>query len=184
MIKCAVTTALLALSGALLQAAEGGPMLQFNDQRFEPKHAYAFQMKTPDFDAMSPEDMQGGPGKIKWKKSLAIALSDRPFDTPALVKLDPPFEALDRMVAAGALLVTVTAGEGGKVDMLRVSLPRSQKALQFDTSNATLTIDAPKEGKLSGRLVIKGDRKMHEFDPQHIPFVEADIRFVTAAPAR
>jgi hypothetical protein len=31
--------------------------------------------------------------------------------------------------------------------------------------------------------VIKGDRKMHEFDPEHIPFVEADIRFVTAAPS-
>jgi len=184
MMKCAVTPALLVLSGAVLQAAEGGPMLQFNDQRFEPTHAYAFQMKTPDFEAMSPKDMQGGPEKIKWKKSLAITLSDKPFDTPALAKLDSPFEALDRMVGAGALLVTVTAGQGGKIDMVRVSLPRSQKALQFDSSSATLTLDAPKEGKLSGRLVIKGDRKMHEFDPQHIPFVEADIRFATAAPAR
>lgn len=184
MMKCALTPALLLLSGALLQAAEGGPMFQFNDQRFEPKHAYAFQMNTPDFDAMSPEDFQGGPEKMKWKKSLAITLSDKPFDSAALAKLDSPFEALDGMVGAGALLVTVTAGEGGKIDMVRVSLPRSQTALQLDESSATLTLDAPKEGKLSGRLAIKGDRKMHEFDPQHIPFVEADIHFVTAAPAR
>jgi hypothetical protein len=184
MMKCAVTPALLALSGALLQAAEGGPMFQFNDQHFEPKHAYAFQMKTPDFDAMSPQDMQGGPEKMKWKRSLAITLSDKPFDTEALAKLDSPFEALDRMVAAGALVVTVAAGQGGKIDMVRVSLPRSQNALQLDESSATLTLDAPKEGKVSGRLVIKGDRKMHEFDPQNIPFVEADIRFMIAAPAR
>jgi len=33
------------------------------------------------------------------------------------------------------------------------------------------------------RLVIKSDRKTHEADPEHIPFVEADIRFVTAAPS-
>jgi len=182
--KCAVTPALLVLSGAVLQAAEGGPMFQFNDQRFEPKHAYAFQMETPDFGAMSPKDMQGGPEKMKWKKSLTIALSDKPFDTAALAKLDSPFEALETMVGAGALVVTVAAGEGGKIDMVRFSLPRSQTALQWDESSATLTLDAPKEGKLSGRLVIKGDRKMHEFDPQHFPFVEADIRFMTAAPAR
>jgi len=183
MTKCVVTAALLALSSATLYAGEGGPMFQFNDQRFEPRHAYAFQMKTPDFDAMSPADMQAGPGKMKWKKALTISLSDKPFDTKALAKLDPPFEALDRMVEAGALLVTVGVGKDGSVEMLRVSLPRSQKALQLDTHSATLTLDAPKEGKLSGRLVIKGDRKMHEFDPEHIPFVEADIPFVTAAPS-
>jgi len=184
MMKGVVTAALLALSSAILPAGEGGPMFQFNDQRFEPKYAYAFQMKTPDFDAMSPADMQAGPEKMKWKKALAITLSDKPFDTQALAKLDPPFEALDRMVEAGALLVTVGAGKDGKVEMLRISLPRSKRALQLDTSWATLTFDAPKGGKLSGRLVIKGDRKMHEFDPEHIPFVEADIRFVTAAPSR
>ena len=178
-----VTVALLVLSSGVLHAGEGGPMLQFNDLRFEPQHAYAFQMKTPDFDAMSPADMQAGPEKMKWKKALAISLSDRPFDTKALAKLDPPFEALDRMVEAGALLVTVTAGEGGNVEMLRISLPRSKRALQLDTKWATLTLDPPKEGKVSGRLVIKGDRKMHDFDPEHIPFVEADIRFVTGAPA-
>ena len=181
--KPAATAVLLALSGALLHAAEGGPMLQFNDQRFTPEHAYAFQMKTPDLDAMSPQDMQGGPEKMKWKKSTVIVLSDKPFDAAALAKLNPPFDALDRMVAAGAVMVTVIAGKGGKVDMLRLALPRSQTALELDTSTTTLTLDAPKEGKLSGRLAVKGDRKMHEFDPQNVPFVEADIRFVTAAPA-
>ena len=178
-----VTVAVLVLSIGVLHASEGSPMFQFNDQRFDPQHAYAFRMKTPDFDAMSPADMQAGPEKMKWKKALAISLSDKPFDTKALPKLDPPFEALDRMVEAGALLVTVTAGEGGKVEMLRISLPRSKRALQLDTSWATLTLDPPQEGKLSGRLVIKGDRKMHEFDPEHIPFIEADIRFVTTAPS-
>jgi hypothetical protein len=113
-------------------------MFQFNDQRYELKHAYAFQMKTP---------------------------------------------ALDQMVQAGALLVTASEGEGGSVEMVRVSLPRSKQALQLDTSAATLTLDPRKEGKLSGRLVIKGDRHMHEFDPEHIPFVEADVRFVAAAPS-
>ena len=184
MMKCVVTAALLALSSAILHAGEGGPMFQFNDRRFEPKHAYAFQMKTPDFDAMSPADMQAGPEKMKWKKALTITLSDKPFDTQALAKLDPPFAALDQMVEAGALLVTVDAGKDGKVELLRISLPRSKRALQLDTSWATLTFDAPKEGKLSGRLVIKGDRKMHEFDPDHIPLVEADISFLTAASAR
>jgi hypothetical protein len=184
MMKWAVTAALLVLSGAIMPAGEGGPMFQFNDQHFEPKYAYAFQMKIPDLDAMSPADMQGGPEKMKWKKALAISLSDKPFDTQALAKLDPPFEALDQMVQAGALLVTVTAGKDGQVDMLRISLPRSKRALQFDTSWATLTLNPAKEGKLSGRLVIKGDRKMHEFDPEHIPFVAADIPFVTAAPSR
>jgi hypothetical protein len=121
---------------------------------------------------------------MKWKKALAVALSDKPFDTQALAKLDPPFDALDQMVQAGALLVTVVAGQGGKAEMLRISLPRSKRALQLDTSSATLTLSGPKDGKVSGRLVIKGDRKMHEFDPEHIPLVEADITFVTAAPPR
>ena len=183
MMKCAVTAALLALSSAILYAGEGGSMFQFNDQRFEPQHAYAFQMKTPDFDALSPADMQAGPEKMKWKKALTISLSEKPFDTQALAKLAPPFEALDQMVEAGALLVAVGAGKDGNVELLRISLPRSKRALQLDTSWATLTFDAPKEVRLSGRLVIKGDRKMHEFDPEHIPFVEADIRFVTAAPS-
>jgi hypothetical protein len=184
MMRFTVTAVLLALASALLHAGEGGPVFQFNDQRFEPKHAYAFQMKTPDFDAMSPADMQAGPEKMKWKKALAVALSDKPFDTQALAKLDPPFEALDQMVQAGALLVTVVAGQGGKAEMLRISLPRGKRALQLDTSSATLTLSGPKDGKVSGRLVIKGDRKMHEFDPEHVPFVEADITFVTAAPSR
>jgi len=181
--KCALTAALLLLSGALVPAAEGGPMLQFNDQHFAPEHAYAFQMKTPDLDAMSPQDMQGGPEKMKWKKSTVLVLSDKPFDAAALAKLDPPVDALDRMVAAGAVMLTVIAGVGGKVDMLQLALPRSQTALQLDTGVATLTLDPPKDGKLSGRLVVKGDRKMHDFDPQNVPFVEADVRFVTAAPA-
>jgi hypothetical protein len=183
MMKCVVTAALLALSGALLHAGEGGPMFQFNDQRFEPQYAYAFQMEIPDLGAMSRADMEAGKPPTKWKKVLTISLSDKPFDTQTLAKLDPPFDALDRMVAAGALLVTVSAGKDGEVDLLRISLPRSKLALQMDTSVATLTLDPPKAGKLSGRLVIKGDRHMHEFDPEHIPFVEADIRFVTAAPS-
>jgi hypothetical protein len=184
MMKCVVTAALLALSSALLHAGEGGPMFQYNDQRFEPKYAYAFQMEVPDLGAMSRADMQAGKPPTKWKKVLAISLSDKPFDTQALAKLDQPYDALDRMVQGGALLITVTAGKGGEVDVLQVSLPRSQLALQLDTHAAALTLDAPKEGKVSGQLVIKGDRHMHEFDPEHIPFIEADIRFVTAAPSR
>ncbi len=159
-------------------------MFQFNDQRFELKHAYAFEMKTPDFEAMTPEDFQGGPEKIKWKKALAIALSDKPFDAEALAKLDPPFEGLDRMVERGAVMVTVAAGKDGAVDSVRVSLPRSTTALELDTKSATLTLEGPKAGKVSGRLVIKGDRKMHDFDPEHVPFVEADIGFATATPSR
>jgi hypothetical protein len=180
--KITLTAALLALSTGVLWPGEGGPVFQYNDQRFEPKYAYAFQMEIPDLGAMSRADMKAGKPPTKWKKALAISLSDKPFDTPALAKLDPPFDALDRMVQGGALLITVTAGKGGEVDVLRVSLPRSQLALQLDTHAATLTLNPPKGGKVSGRLVIKGDRHMHEFDPEHIPFIEADISFVTAAP--
>ena len=160
-------------------------MFQFNDQRFEPKYAYAFQMEDPGFRRHVARGHAGREAPIKWKKVLAISLSDKPFDTQALAKLDQPYEALDRMVARGS---TVGHGDRGKRWRGRrccaVSLPRSQLALQLDTSAATLTLDAPKEGKVSGRFVIKGDRNMHEFDPEHIPFVEADIRFVTAAPSR
>ncbi len=184
MIKLVMTILGMALPGALMLAGEGGTMFQFNDQRFELKHAYAFEMETPDFEAMTPEDFQGGPEKMKWKKALAIALSDQPFDTQALAKADPPFEALDRMVEGGAALITVAAGKNGGVDMVRVSLPRSTKALELDTKSAELTLEAPKGGKLGGRLVIKGDRKMHEFDPEHVPYIEADIRFVAVVPPR
>jgi hypothetical protein len=188
MLKCPVTLAVLVLSGAPLQAAEGDPMLQFNDQRFAPRYAYAFHMEVPDLDAMpAPKDLQDGSSvtvKMKWKKSLAIALSDKPFDTAALAKLDSPLDALDKMVGAGAMLVTVVAGKSGKIDAVRVCLPRSQTALTLDPSSATLTLDSPKDGKLSGRLVIKGDHKMHEFDPQNVPLVESDIHFMTLAPAR
>ena len=182
MMKSTVTAALLVLSGAILLAAEGGTMFQFNDQRFELKHTYAFKMETPDFDAMSA----AGPGeadKLKFKKTLAIALSDQPFDAQALAKLEEPFDAFDKMTEAGAVLVTAAAGKDGKVESLRVVLPRSKAALDLDTGGVTLTVNPPKEGKLSGRLVIKGDRKMHEFDPEHIPLIEGDVRFVTA-PAR
>ncbi len=184
MIKLVMTILWMALPGALLLAGEGGTMFQFNDQRFELKHAYAFEMKTPDFEAMTPEDFQGGPEKMKWKKAMAIALSDQPFDAKALAKADPPFEALDRMVQGGAVMITVAAGKNGGVDMVRVSLPRSTTALELDTKSAELTLEGPKAGKLSGRLVIKGDRKMHEFDPEHVPFVEADIGFEAVAPSR
>ena len=163
-------------------AAEGGGMFQFNDKRFTPAHAYAYRMQTPDFDAMTPADMQAG--KLKWKESLAVALSDRPFDRAALASLDAPEEALDRMAQAGALVVTVVAGRAGKVDAVRVALPGGGRILQPDAAAATLTLDPPKTGLVSGRLVIKGDRKMHEFDPANVPFIEADVRFQTAAPAR
>ncbi len=181
MTKFAVTATLLVLSGALLGAAEGGTMFQFNDQRFELKHAYAFQMETPDFDAMSA----AGPGeadKLKFKKTLAIALSDQSFDTEALAKLDQPFDAFDKMREAGAVLVVVAGGKDGKVESLRVVMPR-RKMLDLDTSVGALTLNPPKKDKVSGRLVIKGDHKMHDFDPENIPLVEADVSFVTAAPA-
>ena len=183
MTKYAVTGTLLVLSVALLRAAEGGTMFQFNDQRFELKNAYAFQMNMPDFDAMSPEDLQAGPDKMKWKKALTVALSDQPFDTAALAKLEEPFDVFDKMTEAGAVLVTVAAGKDGKVESLRVVLPRSKTALDLDTSAGTLTLDPPKEKKVSGRLVVKGDKKMHDFDPDHIPLIEADVSFATAAPA-
>ena len=180
MTKYAVTAALLVLAGAILRAAEGGTLFQFNDQRFELKHAYAFQMETPDFDAMSK---QADRDKLIFKKTLAIALSDQPFDTQALSKLEEPFDAFDKMTEAGAVLVTAAAGKDGKVESLRVILPHSQRALDLDTSAGALTLNPPKDGKLSGRLVVKGDKKMHDFDPEHIPLIEADVRFVTA-PAR
>ena len=177
-----MTAALLVLSGAILRAAEGGTLFQFNDQRFELKHSYAFQMETPDFDAMSAAG-PGGRDKLIFKKTLAIALSDQPFDTQALAKLEEPFDAFDKMVEAGAVLVTAAAGKDGKAESLRVVRPRSKTALDLDTNGVTLTLNPPKEGKLSGRLVVKGDRKMHAFDPEHIPLIEADVSFV-AAPAR
>ncbi len=171
---------LLAVSAAMLHAAEGAPMLRFNDQRFEPKYAYAFQMKIPDMDAMSPQDMQAG--RTKWKKVLAVAFSDKPFDAPVLAKLDSPLDAFEQMVKAGAVLVTVAAGKAGAVEMVEVALPRKDTALQLDSRDATLTLNPAKNGKVSGRLVIKGDHKMHEFDPQNVPLVEADITFTAAAP--
>jgi hypothetical protein len=180
MTKYAVTAALLVLSCATLRAAEGGTLFQFNDQRFELKHAYAYQTESPDFDAMSK---QADPDKIVFKKTLAIALSDQPFDTQALEKLDEPFDAFDKMVESGAVLVTAEAGKDGAVESLRVVLPRSKQALNLDTGAGTLTLNPPKDGKLSGRLVIKGDKKMHDFDPEHIPLIEADVGFVTS-PAR
>ena len=154
-------------------------MFQFNDKRFTPAHAYAYRMQSPDFDAMTLADKQ-----VKWKESLAVALSDRPFDRAALASLDGPEEALDRMAQAGALVVTVIAGRAGKVEAVRVALPGAGRILQPDAAAATLTLDPPKTGLVSGRLVIKGDRKMHEFDPANVPFIEADVRFQTAAPAR
>ncbi len=182
MTKHAVTGTLLVLSVAILRAAAGGTMFQFNDQRFELKHAYAFQMNMPDFDAMSPEDLQAGPDKMKWKKSLTIALSDQPFDTEALAKLDAPFDVFDKMREAGAVLVVVSGGKDGKVESLRVVVPR-RKMLVLDTIVGTLTLNPPKEKKLSGRLVLKGDKKMHDFDPENIPLIEADVSFVTTSPA-
>ena len=104
MTKYAVTGTLLVLSVALLRAAEGGTMFQFNDQRFELMHAYAFQMNMPDFDAMSPEDLQAGPEKMKWKKALTIALSDQPFDTAALAKKYAPRPDLEIRMQGVALV--------------------------------------------------------------------------------
>ena len=180
--KAAVAAVLLlVLSVATLHAAEGAPMLRFNDQQFELKYAYAFQIKIPDMEAMTPADMQAG--RTKWKKVTAIALSDKPFDAAALAKLDQPMDVFEQMVKDGAALVTVAAGKGGAVDMVQVALPRKDTALQLDNSVATLTLTPAKDGKVSGRLVIKGDRKMHDFDPQNVPLVEADISFTASAPA-
>ncbi len=171
---------LLTFAAALLHAGEGAPMLRYNDQQFELKYAYAFQMKIPDMDAMSEQDMQAG--RTKWKKVLAIALSDKPFDAAALAKLDSPIEAFEKMVKDGAALVTVVGGKGGAVEMVQVALPKKDTALQLDTSSATLTLNPGENRKVNGHLVIQGDHKMHDFDPQNIPLIEADVRFVVSVP--
>ena len=182
MIARTVIAVLFALAG-VAPAGEGDAMLQVNDKRFTPGHAYLFKMQTPDFAGMTPKETQAG--KIKWKIAPAVALSDRPFDTAALAKLESPLEALEEMAQKGAVVITATVGtKGGAVDYLRVALPGLSKRWEPDPSVATLTLAPAKGAKQSGRLQIKGDKKMHDFDPKNIPFIDADIKFEAAAPTR
>jgi hypothetical protein len=156
-------------------------MLQFNDKKYALDHSFAFKMKIPDMEAMTPADFQKGPGGMKWIVAQAVALSDKPFDGPALSKLPDPTEALDLMAQKGAAVVTAVAGKGHKVSLLRVALPDG-KILQPDAVDATLSLQAGKDGKISGKLLLKGDRKMHEFDPQNVPLIEINADFAAPSP--
>ena len=168
--------ALVAIAaGASLQAAQGVPMLQFNEKKFTLTHSFPFKMKVPDFAAMTDADRRAG--KLKWKESQAIALSDKPFDAAALQKLDSPLEALDEMAKKGAAVVIAAAASPGTASMVRVALPGAETIVEPDNTAASLTFNPPQGGKVTGKLVLKGDRKMHEFDPAHVPFIEIDASF-------
>ncbi|MDR3415229.1 MAG: hypothetical protein P4L83_03500 [Nevskia sp.] len=150
---------------------------RYNDRHYTLDHAYAFLMATPDFEH-SPDPMHP-----KMIDAPAIALSDQPFDEPALQGAGRGvLEALDRMAAKAAVLM-VMVGPGDSVAGLSLKLPGWDMSQQGDLSSSqTLSLDRSKPGRLAGHLVIKGDPHMHEFDPQHIPLVEGDISFDAAAP--
>jgi hypothetical protein len=51
-----------------------------------------------------------------------------------------------------------------------------------ETDGAKLTLDKTTDGSVRGRLTIAGNAHMHEFDPDNIALVTADVKFDAKAP--
>lgn len=164
---------LLLLAGTTLCSAQSKPMFQYNQQRFELAHGYAFYLKMA--DSQDPA-ATGSPAEMKWKQSLAVALSDQPFDIAALEQTDP-MSGLAQMGKAGALVVLAVPGADGKVELMRIGLPRSDRIVQPDPSTATLRLEAPANGKVRGRLLVWANEKLHKADPKKVPLIAGDVTF-------
>lgn len=148
---------------------------QYNDQKAELKYAYAY--------TLPPMQVPDEKGQLVTMSFQAVALSDKPMDKALAAAKDPGeiTELLDNMsLKAGAWVLIAAADTKGNLQMLRLGRPGNDRFLMLDTQDCKLTLGQHKKLIGSGRLIIKGDKKMHEFDPQNVPFVEADVTFDAA----
>jgi len=153
-------------------AGEGSTHLQYNDQKAELKYAFAY--------TLPPMQMPDEKGRLVSMSLQAVALSDKPMDKALLASKTPAeiTELLDNMsIKGGAWVLTASADARGNLQMVRLGRPGNDLLLMLDTQDCKLTLGPHKTLITSGRLIVIGNKKMHDFDPANVPFIEADVTF-------
>jgi hypothetical protein len=170
----ALSLAFLVLA-PLAAAADTSGTFAVNGKSYPIAYAYAY-----DF----PFQLPSGDGGVPESLSV-VALSDRPFDAAALDRVCEPDIDIDMRAQTGAVSLNVMYGaKDGAARMLKYRVPSMGTFANTgpETDDAKLTLEKSSDGSVRGRLTIAGNAHMHEFDPDNIALVTADVKFDAKAP--